>query len=760
MKLAVCNELFAGEDLARVCAIAAETGFEGLEIAPYTLADDPREIDEAQAERIGATVRAAGLSVVGLHWLLARPDGLHVTCADDAVRARTREFLCHLARLCAAMGGELLVLGSPRQRDVPDGERHEDAFGRAADLCRGVCETAGPLGVRLAIEPLAPAVTNFITSAAEAARLIEAIDHPACRLHLDAAAMASEQQPAERIVAEHAHLLAHVHANDPAGGEPGSGDLDLAPMVRALCEADYSGWLSVEVFETPLVPERAARESAATLRRLLSGSTEAAPPPRRFPAPGRVRTAAAFREHLRSVAPDLDCTLKPRGAAGPLGEPIEIEGRTLTNRFAVHPMEGWDGTRGGLPTEHTLRRWERFGRSGAQLVWGGEAFAVRSDGRANPHQLFHNADANTAAGLASLLERLRTGCRAIGQDPERLFVGLQLTHSGRYARPDGPPAPRTAYAHPLLDSPVGADETSVLTDGELEGIGEAYVAAARLAREVGFDFVDVKCCHGYLMHELLGAHRRGGPYGGSLANRARLFSRIVAEIQSECPGLTVGARISLGDVLPFAPHPSTGVGVPATWTSGAPFEYGFGIDREDPRRMDLADPLAFVELARGLGVRLWNVTLGSPYTCPHLQRPATFPPSDGYLPPDDPLVAVAEHLRAARRLKGRFDDLVVVGTGYSYLQEWLPHVAEHELSIGGVDFVGIGRGVLSYPELPRDVLAGEPIDRKRLCRTFSDCTTAPRNGMLSGCFPLDPHYKDLPEAARLRELKASERKRP
>ena len=760
MRLAVCNELFEERDLGRVCEAIVKAGFEGIEIAPYTLADDPREIDEARAEQLGRTVRDSGLSVVGLHWLLARPEGLHLTTADDAVRARTTEFLRHLARICSAMEGSLLVLGSPRQRDVPPGERPEDAFERAAEVCRGVCETAGPLGVTLAIEPLAPSVTNFLTNAAEVARLIEAVGHPACRLHLDAGAMASEARSAERIVADHADLLAHVHANDPAGGGPGSGALDLAPMVRALREAAYPGWLSVEIFETPLPPEQAALESARTLKRILAQDDEPAPVPQRYPAPGRVRTAAEFREHLREVAPDLDCALEPRGAAGPLGEPFEIAGRTLSNRFAIHPMEGWDGTRTGLPTEHTLRRWKRFGQSGAQLIWGGEAFAVREDGRANPHQLFHNPDVDSAAGLATLLQSLREGSRAIGEDPDGLFVGLQLTHSGRFARPDGEAAPRTACTHPLLDPRVGATEASVLSDGELEAIGEDYVRTARLARDVGFDFVDVKCCHGYLMHELLGARHREGPYGGSLANRARLFTRIVEGIRSECPELTVGTRVSVGDILPFAPHPHTSVGVPAAWSERAPFEHGFGIDPEDPRRMNLEEPLQFVEMARDLGVRLLNVTLGSPYTCPHLQRPATFPPSDGYLPPADPLVSVAEHLRAARRCKERFEDLIVVGTGYSYLQEWLPHVAEHEIATGGVDFVGIGRGVLSYPELPRDVLARVPIDRKRLCRTFSDCTTAPRNGMVSGCFPLDPHYKDLPEAVRLKDLKATERKSP
>ena len=163
----MCNELFEERDLGRVCEAIVKAGFEGIEIAPYTLADDPREIDEARAEQLGRTVRDSGLSVVGLHWLLARPEGLHLTTADDAVRARTTEFLRHLARICSAMEGSLLVLGSPRQRDVPPGERPEDAFERAAEVCRGVCETAGPLGVTLAVRrgltPLVPMTFGLAT---------------------------------------------------------------------------------------------------------------------------------------------------------------------------------------------------------------------------------------------------------------------------------------------------------------------------------------------------------------------------------------------------------------------------------------------------------------------------------------------------------------------------------------------------------------------------------------------------------------------
>ncbi|MEW6071981.1 MAG: NADH:flavin oxidoreductase [Planctomycetota bacterium] len=471
----------------------------------------------------------------------------------------------------------------------------------------------------------------------------------------------------------------------------------------------------------------------------------------RYTSPGGHRTVESFRAHLRAIAPDLDCDLELRGAAGPLGQPIELGGRRIGNRFAVHPMEGWDGTPEGLPTAPTRRRWRNFGRSGAKLLWGGEAYAVAAGGRANPRQLFLNPAADARGGLAALRREVQAGHAESGESAADLFVGLQLTHAGRYARPTAAgPAPRIAHRHPVLDARMGIDAAHpLLTDGELEGIGEDFVRAAAAAQAVGFDFVDVKCCHGYLLHELLASRTREGPYGGSFANRTRLFRRIVTEIRAACPGLEIGVRVSAGDVFPHAPHPATGVGEPAGWQEHVPYEWGFGVDREDPRRLDLAEPLRFLELAGELGIRLVNLTLGSPYWCPHLQRPAAYPPSDGYLPPADPLEAVATHLRVTRACKARFPALLVVGTGYTYLQEWLPHVAQHEVGRGHVDFVGIGRMALVYPELPRDVLAGRPLDRRRICRTFSDCTTAPRRGLISGCYPLDEYYRSLPAAAEL-----------
>ncbi|TAH38158.1 MAG: NADH:flavin oxidoreductase [Planctomycetota bacterium] len=472
-----------------------------------------------------------------------------------------------------------------------------------------------------------------------------------------------------------------------------------------------------------------------------------------YTPPGRHKTLAAFRAHWRAVAPDLDCDPELEGAAGPLGRPLAAFGRVLGNRFAIHPMEGWDGTGDGLPSEHTVRRWRRFGRSGARLLWGGEAFAVASDGRANQRQLFLNPQRDMVGALARLRESARAGAREMGDDPDALCIGLQLTHSGRYACV----APRRAVAHPVLDARGGAGARPLLSDGELEGIGAHFVSAADAARQAGFDFVDLKACHGYLLHELLGARARPGPYGGDFDGRTRFFRRVLASIASQCPGLRVAARVSVGDVIPYLRDPVHGRGAPAPWPGSTPYAHGFGVSEHDPAGFDLAEPLRFLAVLAQLGVREVSVTLGSPYYCPHLQRPATYPPSDGYLPPEDPLLSVARHLRAVRACKAAQRELVLVGAGYSYLQEYLAHVAQFELRHGHVDLVGLGRMVLAYPELPRDVLAGRPPDRRRLCRTFSDCTSAPRNGLISGCYPLDEHYRALPEAARLAHIKRGER---
>jgi 2,4-dienoyl-CoA reductase-like NADH-dependent reductase (Old Yellow Enzyme family) len=186
------------------------------------------------------------------------------------------------------------------------------------------------------------------------------------------------------------------------------------------------------------------------------------------------------------------------------------------------------------------------------------------------------------------------------------------------------------------------------------------------------------------------------------------------------------------------------------------YRYAFGGDGSGTG-INLVEPIAFLELLQRLDVSLVCISAGSPYYVPHIQRPALFPPSDGYAPPEDPLVGVARQIAVTAALKQRFLHLALVGSGYSYLQEWLPHVAQAVVRLGMVDFVGLGRVMLSYPQLPADVLAGSKLQRKLFCRTFSDCTTAPRHGLVSGCFPLDDFYKQRPEAAQLRALKATQK---
>jgi 2,4-dienoyl-CoA reductase-like NADH-dependent reductase (Old Yellow Enzyme family) len=375
--------------------------------------------------------------------------------------------------------------------------------------------------------------------------------------------------------------------------------------------------------------------------------------------------------------------------------------------------------------------------------------AVRDDGRANPNQLV--IAEHTLADLDSLRQTLVDSHRERHGDTADLLIGLQLTHSGRFSRPSPTgPAPRIAYRHPVLDPRLGiADDRAVFTDAELDALVADFVVAARRARDLGFAFVDLKHCHGYLGHELLSGVFRPGAYGGSLAGRTRFLREIVSGIRAEAPGLEIGVRLSAFDMVPFRKGPDE-VGEPATSDEG--YHTAFGFTRAGAAgSIDAADE--FLTVCASLGITWICVTAGSPYYNPHIQRPALFPPSDGYLPPEDPLLGVARQIDATARLKARHPNLVIVGSAYTYLQEWLPHVAQRVVGDGLADAVGLGRMVLSYPDLPADVLAGAPIKTKLLCRTFSDCTTGPRNGLVSGCYPLDPFYTKHPQHVTLKELK-------
>lgn len=497
-----------------------------------------------------------------------------------------------------------------------------------------------------------------------------------------------------------------------------------------------------------------------------------------------LKTVADFRAHVASLGLDLPCDdAIAVGADSPLTQPVanvRVNGKSIGNRWAIHPMEGWDATTTGGVTDDVRRRWQRFGLSGAKLIFGGEAMAVRPDGRANPNQLILSPE--NKAALAEIRETLVRAHRERFGTADDLVIGFQLTHSGRFCKPNDKRRlePRVAFRHPILDRKFGVtSDAQVFTDDEIERLIGDYIRAARIAWEAGADFVDIKHCHGYLLHEFLGAHTRPGQYGGSFENRTRLLREIASGIRADGNPIDFGVRLSAFDFVPFRPDPALsqpgklGPGIPEDFSQALPYRYAFGCNPDNPLEPDLTEPIRFLELCAELGVKLVNLSAGSPYYNPHIQRPAAYPPSDGYQPAHDPLIDVARQINVVRQLKeqAQFKAVagsaplpltagarllrlpVFIGTGYSYLQEFLPHVAQHNVRAGWTDMVGLGRAVLSYPDMLADAVERGALTAKLICRTFSDCTTAPRNGLKSGCYPLDKHYAARPEARELKGIK-------
>ena len=512
-----------------------------------------------------------------------------------------------------------------------------------------------------------------------------------------------------------------------------------------------------------------------------------------------LKTVADFRNHVASLGLNLPCEdAIVTGAESPLRQPVEsvtINGKCIGNRWAIHPMEGWDGTTTGGVTDEMRRRWQRFGESGAKLIFGGEAMSVRPDGRANPNQLIIVEE--NKAGLAELVNIVQRAHHERFGTTEDLVIGFQLTHSGRFCKPNDKfrLEPRVAFRHPILDRKFNVtSDSQVWTDEQIEELIQCYVCAAQVAREAGADFVDLKHCHGYLLHEFLGAHTRPGRFGGSFENRTRILRDIIAGIRASGNLIDIGVRLSAFDFVPFKPDPARsqpgklGPGIPEDFSHCLPYRYGFGVNANNPVEYDLTETFQFAKLCSELGVKLLNLSAGSPYYNPHIQRPAAYPPSDGYQPAHDPLIDVARQIDVVRQISEKLKELkrlrveepnnassstfqpsnpstsppfnpstlqrpVLIGTAYSYLQEYLPHVAQYVVRHGWTDMVGLGRMTLSYPGVLADATTKGALTPKLICRTFSDCTTAPRNGLVSGCYPLDEHYKARPEFAKLKEIK-------
>jgi 2,4-dienoyl-CoA reductase-like NADH-dependent reductase (Old Yellow Enzyme family) len=463
-----------------------------------------------------------------------------------------------------------------------------------------------------------------------------------------------------------------------------------------------------------------------------------------------LKTIEDFREHVKELGIKLDAVKNTRlETNSPLGKSIKYKNRTIGNRWCILPMEGWDCLPDGSPSKLTERRWIRFAQSGAKLLYGCEAAAVMKSGKSNTRQMMITE--KSVDNIAALRKKMVKEHTKLYGTADDLYIGLQLTHSGRFSHPndDKKLESCTAYSHPLLDKRLGNDESCVLTDEEVKDVITHFIKAAKLAHQAGFDFVDIKHAHGYLGHEFLSAFDRPGIYGGSFENRTRFFREIAEGIEKEVPELDISMRLSIFDWFPFEKGEGD-IGKPMDWDGK--YKYAFGGDASG-LGYDLTEPAAFIRIAQEYGVKMICTSVGSPYYNPHIQRPAYYPVSDGYLPPEDPLVGVARQINAVAELKKLCPDVLFIGSGYTYLQEWLPNVGEYVLENNMADFVGIGRMVLAYPQICADSLVGKQLDKRHICRTFGDCTNAPRNGMVSGCYPLDHFYKERPEADKVKQLK-------
>lgn len=419
---------------------------------------------------------------------------------------------------------------------------------------------------------------------------------------------------------------------------------------------------------------------------------------------------------LRNAIDDLGLNIAVEGDASYLKQTVDIAGRIVPNSMAVHPMEGCDGTPEGAPGPLTFRRYKRFAAGGAGLLWF-EACAVVAEGRANPRQIMLTH--RTRDEFARLLdESLQAAAESMGPD-HRPFTVLQLTHSGRYSRPVDVPRPIIAHRDPLLDKDKGLPpDYPVISDDELERLEDAYVEAAKLAFEVGFDAVDIKSCHRYLLNELLAAHTREGRYGGSYENRTRLLRNVVGNVMAIAPrGKFVTCRLGIHDAHPY-PH-------------------GWGMSSTDPTAPDLSEPKRLVRELSAMGMPLINITMGNPYFRPHVNRPYDRPVEGAAYPDEHPLVGVNRLIDFTSEIQQHVPEIAVIGSGFSWLRNLWPYVASAGIRDGGIRIVGLGRQSFAYPGFAKEIVETGKLERRHTCVSCSCCTQIMRDGGTAGCVPFD-----------------------
>lgn len=405
-----------------------------------------------------------------------------------------------------------------------------------------------------------------------------------------------------------------------------------------------------------------------------------------------------------------------------LGTPVQIGKKTVQNRLACQAMEGCDGTADGSPDELTIRRYDRFAKGGAGVIWF-EATAVMREGRANPRQLWIHQ--NNIDEFKREVERIKQAAvKGNGFEP---LVIMQATHSGRYSKPDGAPAPLIAYNNPIFEKDNPIDKSRIVTDEYIDTVKEALIEASLLAEKAGFDGVDIKACHRYLNCELLSAFNREGRYGGSLENRTRLLRESISGAKEFCSkDFIVSSRLNVYD--------------------GFPYPYGFGVSKDGSTAFDPTELVWLLKELEKMGVELLNITMGNPYFNPHVNRPFA---SGGYEIDEHPLEGVARMLNGTAELKKQVPNIKIISSALSFLGAAAPNVAAGYIENSGFDFAGFGRTIFAYPDFAKDIINDGSMKKEKLCICCSKCTHIMRcPGGTPGCVIRDkdvylPIYKKL-----------------
>lgn len=423
-------------------------------------------------------------------------------------------------------------------------------------------------------------------------------------------------------------------------------------------------------------------------------------------------------DELKKYLQDLNIAIPICEDLEILKQPIKINSKIIPNALAVHPMEGCDGTLDGNPGPLTLRRYERFAKGGAGLLWV-EASAISKESRANPRQL-HICNENKE-GFKNLLRHIDLSSKQAFGEGHKTYNVIQLTHSGRYSKPTGKSEPIIAALNPYLDKFM-SNNYKIITDVELERIEDSYVDAAEIAANLGFDAVDIKSCHRYLNSELLSAYTREGNYGGSFENRTRFLLNIIDKIKNKLgASIDITLRMNAYDAIPYP--------------------YGFGVSKDCKEIPDLSEPIKLMKILYAKGVKLINISCGNPYYNPHVGRPFDIGP---YTSLEDPIQSAAKMLNIVKELQQAVPDMIVIATGFTWFRDFAPFVAAGGIKEGWFKMAGFGRQAFAYPDFAKDIINNGEMDRNKCCITCSKCSEIMRDGGKTGCVIRDREvYGDI-----------------